>query len=255
MSEPDPEGYLVARVAGEQAVRHADLPMVEEKVPPRIAAPAADFDEQLGELEDTYGEDMVVLLPKDPRALYLYWDLARETVDRAFAWMQGPHTKVRLYADGEIAREQDFTLESRSWYFHSLEPGRAYRAELMCFSADGQVRRIGPPSNTMRLPTEGPSPIIDDRFIRIPFDVPAGRLAEAMRQAAEVRGAPPPFEEASRERLYEMSGGSARAIGSSEQLQEGAGDQGGEGGAQGRPGTARSSGPRPWSGTLPRRSS
>jgi hypothetical protein len=250
--EPDPEGHLVARLAGEQAARHAEIPLVEEKVPPR-AGPSLppDFDEDLGELPASYGEDQVVLLPKDPRSVFLYWDFARETIDRAFAWMPGLHTRIRLFADGELVRDQDFALESRCWYFHDLDPGRTYRAELMSLGTDGQARRIGPASNPLRLPGQGPSPITDDRFIRIPFDVPAGRLAEAMRQAAEVRGAPPPFEEEARERLYEMSGGATRPAGSSEQLQEGAGQPS----ATAAPTGVRSSGPWPWSGSLTRRSS
>lgn len=229
-TEPDPEGHLVARVAGKRAAHSSELPLVEEKVPPAEPREPHGFDEPLGDLPDGYGEDAVVLLAKDPRSLYLYWDFSRETLERAFAWMPGLHTKVRLYADGALEREVDFAVEARSWYFHDLSPGRAYRAELTSHAIDGQVRRIGELSNLVKLPPEGPSPIVDDRFLRIPWEVPPPVFADAVRRAEPAREEPPaaegfeqeppvpltPFAEDARLALYLRSGGTGRALGSSE---------------------------------------
>jgi hypothetical protein len=229
-TEPDPEGHLVARVAGERAAHASELPLVEEKVPPSGPREPHGFDERLGDLPDVYGEDAVVLLAKDPRSLYLYWDFSRETLERAFAWMPGLHTKVRLYAGGDLEREVDFALEARSWYFHDLSPGRAYQAELTSHAIDGQVRRIGEPSNLVKLPTEGLSPVVDDRFLRIPWEVPPPVFADAVRRAEPAREEPPaaegleleppvplaPFAEDARLALFLRSGGTGRALGSSE---------------------------------------
>ncbi len=219
-TEPDPEGHLVARVAGERAVHASDLPLVEEKVPPSSPRPPEGYDEMLGELPDGYGEDSIVLLAKDPRSLYLYWDFSRETVEHAFAWMPGLHTKVRLYSDNVLDREVDFALEARSWYFHDLAPGRTYRAELTSHAIDGQVRRIGGASNDVNLPPEGPSPQVEDRFLRIPWEVPTPVFADAVRRAEPAREREPesaplepaPFPEDARMALYLQSGGSGRAL-------------------------------------------
>ncbi|MGI5862575.1 MAG: DUF4912 domain-containing protein [Myxococcales bacterium] len=255
-SEPDPEAHLVARVAGELALKEAEIPLAEEKLAPAPAPapqPAPEFDEQLGDLPDSYGEDSVMLLPKDPRSLFLYWDFSRETIQRAFEWMPGLHTKMRVYADNELVREVDFSLDSRSWYFHGLQPDRSYRVELVSLAVDGQARRIGPASNTIRLPPDGPSSIIDDRFVCIPFDLPISRMVEAARRER----AAPPFPEDARHKLYQASGGETRALGASEQRAVGgvtaapppagpAGEQ-----APRRFVGVRSSGPWPWSGSMP----
>lgn len=225
-TEPDPEGHLVARVAGERAAHASELPLVEEKVPPSGPREPPAYDERLGDLPDGYGEDSVVLLAKDPRSLYLYWDFSRETVERAFAWMPGLHTKVRLFADDALDREVDFSLEARSWYIHDLTPGRTYRAELTSHAIDGQVRRIGEASNPVKLPSEGPSPLVEDRFLRIPWEVPPPVFAEALRRSEPARAEaqvpapaplePPPLAEEARAALYLRSGGASRAYSAEE---------------------------------------
>ena len=265
-AEPDPEGHLVARVAGERAARSSLLPLVEEKVPPTSEREPEGYDERLGELPDGYGEDAVVLLAKDPRSLFLYWDFNRETVERAFSWMPGLHTRVRLFADDVLEREVDFALEARSWYFHDLRAGRTYHAELMSHAIDGQVRRIGCASNKVRLPPEGPSHLTDDRFLRIAWEVPPPVVASALRRAPEppLKGTPegpptpPPFSEEVREALYFRSGGAGRPLGSSELMTpEAASAPGAPGPARGpavlgpSPAGVRSSGPWPWSGSIP----
>lgn len=152
--------------------------------------PLLAFDEQLGELPESYGEDSVVLLPKDPQCLYLYWDLTPDTLERAFAWMPGARTRLRLLEGERPIREVDFSLEAKSWWFEGLAAGRTYKAELLVYAEDGQVRRIGPASNPMRLPSGGPSHIRDDRFVRIPFELPARRIATMMRNDVAGPGGP-----------------------------------------------------------------
>lgn len=249
-------------------------PASPAKLPPAPAIsdprpPLAPFEESLGELPETYGDDSVVLLPRDPRSLYLHWDFAPGTIERAFAWMPGARARLRLFEADRRLRELDVALESHGYWLHGLTPGRTYRAELLAVAEDGQVRRIGPSSNPMRLPLVGPSKIRDDRFVRVPFELPAGQLAEILRKSAAALGVagpvaepapapepfsyrppppapvpgaapqtalragpvsdpglpalvrfvePPPFSEDARERIYQMSGGAARALGSSESL-------------------------------------
>lgn len=185
---PDPEGYFVARVRGEEAVRDAPHPMTEttpdgeEEFHGFAEAPAgaAVHDEALGELPWGYADDAFVALPRDPRTLFLYWDLAQETTARAFAGLEGGRAELRVFARAgegwERVKVVDFALESRGFYVHDLEPGRIYRAEIHAVDRGGRDRLVVNPSNEMVLPAVGPSPLVDDRFLRLPWDVPLGAL-------------------------------------------------------------------------------
>jgi hypothetical protein len=51
-----------------------------------------------------------------------------------------------------------------------------YRAEVHAVGRSGRDRLVGQSSNEMMLPPIGPSSVIDDRFIRIPWEMPLGRL-------------------------------------------------------------------------------
>ncbi len=199
---PDPEGFFVARVRGEDAVRDAPHQLLEpggwEEEPPK---PAPD-DEGLGDLPWTYGDDLLVALPRDPRTLFVYWDQARGTVDAAFAGVPGAKVQLWIFAGGDPwdrVRVVDVALEARGWYVHDLEPGRPYRAELHVVGSGGQDRRLPGPSIGTALPPQGPSPLVDDRFATLPWDMPLPKLV-----GPGVPGGP--FSEEARALLARLSG-------------------------------------------------
>jgi uncharacterized protein len=200
--DPDPEGFFVARVRGEDAARDAPHLLLEpggweDETP----APPL-HDEGLGELPWTYGDDLLVALPRDPRTLFVYWDQARSTVDVAFAGV--PDAKVQLWIFGggdrwDRVRVVDVALEARGWYVHDLQPGRTYRAELHVVGSGGQDRRLPGPSISTALPPQGPSPVVDDRFATLPWDVPLPKV-----MGPGVPGGP--FSEEARTVLARLSG-------------------------------------------------
>jgi hypothetical protein len=184
---PDPEGFFVARVRGEEAVREAPHAMVEGaaggEAPFRALAeaepgPVGPFDEGLGDLPWGYGEDALVALPRDPHTAFLYWEHTAPTRDAAFAGLDAPRAQLWVFARAgegwERIRTVDFALESRGYYVHDLDPGRVYRAEIHLVDRAGRERALGGSSNEVQLPPVGASPIVDDRFVRIPWDVPLG---------------------------------------------------------------------------------
>jgi uncharacterized protein len=182
---PDPEGYFVARVRGEDAARAAPHPLTEsdaDEAPDlEEATPATStVDEDLGDLPWGYGDDAFVALPRDPRTLYLYWDHSNGAVAHAFAGLDHPRAQLWVFArvgsSWERVRVVEFALESRGYYVHDLDPGRVYRAEIHVVGRQGEDRLVGAPSNETVLPPVGPSPLVDDRFIRIPWNVSLGRL-------------------------------------------------------------------------------
>jgi uncharacterized protein len=190
--EPDPEGYMVARVAGEEALRGAPHPMTESAVEssragraarePATAPPRAEgYQEHLGELPWSYADDVLIALPRDPKTLFLYWDHDPETLRRSWADLEDGRPQLWIFLrdpDGRWTRLRtlDFALESRSYYVHDLEPGRVYRAEIHIVDPQGREKLVPRASNEMMLPPVGPSPIIDDRFMRILWSEPLQRL-------------------------------------------------------------------------------
>jgi hypothetical protein len=183
----DPDGYFVARVRGEEAVRQAPHPMTEaaaEEGRQPEPARAGGWDEGLGDLPWSYGDDVLLALPRDPHTLFLYWDHAQETVAQAFAGLEGGRAQIWVFARNaeggyDRLRALDFALESRGFYVHDLEPGRVYRAEIHVVDRGGRERLLPRPSNEVKLPPLGPSPFVDDRFARIPWHLP---LASWLRE-------------------------------------------------------------------------
>jgi hypothetical protein len=199
---PDPEGFFVARVRGEEAVRDAPHQLLEPGGWEEEAPAPPLHDEGLGELPWTYGDDLLVALPRDPRTLFVYWDQSRATVDAAFAGIPGAKVQLWVFARGaqwERIRVVEVALEARGWYLHDLEPGRAYRAELHVVGSDGQDRLLPGESVPTALPPQGPSPVVDDRFATLPWGVPLPKL-----MGPGVPGGP--FSEEARALLARLSG-------------------------------------------------
>lgn len=177
LAEPLVEGFFVARVAGEEEVRRHHLTEEAQAVEP--GANGHGFDEQLGELPPSYGGESAVLLPRDPGTLFFFWDFSAHAREEAARGLPDPRAVIRVYEGEELVREVDFALESRSYYLHGLQPGRAYRVEAHFVGSDGRSRRVGAASNAVALPSAGPSGDLTVRFMRIPWDMPLGRLKEA----------------------------------------------------------------------------
>ncbi|MFL5319010.1 MAG: DUF4912 domain-containing protein [Myxococcaceae bacterium] len=179
-AEPLIEGFFVARVAGEEEARRhhmtdqANRHAVETKSP-RI------YDENLGDLPTGYEDDTAVALPKDPSTVFFYWDFHPETRDRAFAGLSEPKALLRIYDGDALIREIDFSFESRSFYVNGLTPGRRYRLEAHAVGRDGQSRRVGPSSNVVAVPWEGPSADTRVRYLRAPWSLAVGRMMEHIR--------------------------------------------------------------------------
>jgi hypothetical protein len=192
----------VARVRGEDAVRDAPHQMQEPGGWEEEPVPLPLDEEGLGELPWTYGDDLLVALPRDPRTLFVYWDHARSTLEASFANLPGVRVELWVFARGagwDRVRVVEVALEARGWYLHDLEPGRAYRAELHVVGADGQDRLLPGESIATALPPQGPSPVVDDRFATLPWEVPLPKL-----MGPGVPGGP--FSEEARALLARLSG-------------------------------------------------
>ncbi|MBI3185763.1 MAG: DUF4912 domain-containing protein [Myxococcales bacterium] len=191
-AEPLVEGFFVARVAGEQEVRRHHL--TEEVAKPTAeASNGHGYDEKLGELPHSYGDDSVVLLPRDPMTLFFLWDFASRTREEAALGLPDPRAVIRVYEGEKLLREIDFAFESHCYYIHGLPAGLGYRVEAFFVGSDGRAHRVGRPSNSVALPPSGPSGDLAVRFLRIPWGLPLVHLRQALldgRAAAGERKGP-----------------------------------------------------------------
>jgi hypothetical protein len=144
----------------------------EAKYQPREPAPRA-FEEERFLFPETYGENRVRLLVKDPEWLFAHWDVAPgsfeglrgQVGERAAALsrltlrIHDPHqggTSVILLPEGV-----------RSWYVKADRSPRAYRADLGFTLPSGEFRLLAE-SNTVRTPWAGSSR--DRALRRLRFD-------------------------------------------------------------------------------------
>ncbi|MFY0578668.1 DUF4912 domain-containing protein [Cystobacter fuscus] len=184
-AEPLVEGFFVARIAGEDEARRHHLTGASNAPPPD--APGGLLSSgSLGVLPVDYADDTIVLLPRDPHTLFVFWDFKATTRERAAQGLEYPRVVMRLYDDRDtLLGVTDVALESRSFYIGGLPAGRPYRVELHFVGRDGRSRRIGHSSNRVFLPPAGPSADTSVRFLRMPS--PAAWRAEPRPGSVSLR--------------------------------------------------------------------
>lgn len=166
------------------------------------------IDAALPGLPEGYGQDRIVLLPRDPEWLYAYWDIRNETKDQARR-QGGVNLAVRLYELDESRLEpmtEHWVQEySRAWYLSVPSPGQTYVAEIGYRNGDGgwcpMLR-----SNAVNVPPAGPSPIVADQFVTITPDDPLEPSLSA--KAKRARSAATPRAKAKRAKGARGSKGS-----------------------------------------------
>ena len=133
-------------------------------------------DEVLPELPETYGDNRIVVLPRDLSWLFAYWDLTQEYKEAARA-AGGRVLALRLYDvtgvdfDGTNARgmhEHECAEWARSWYLPTPTPDRDYIVEIGYRGADQWFPLAR--SNKVSVPSDQPSTWIKDDFISIRFE-------------------------------------------------------------------------------------
>lgn len=175
------EGFFVARVAGErELLRHH---LVEAEVPfhDAISTLNARGEESLGELPAAYDDDQVVLLVRDPRTLYFFWNFG-PALARVGAF--GARLRVKVFEDHALAREEELAPGSPGFYLHDLHPGRTYRVECYVHGGDGRVSPLRAVSNQVQLPAEGPSDNLEVEVMRVPWGAPLAASEPVRTQPA-----------------------------------------------------------------------
>lgn len=183
-----------------------------------------------------YEDDRLVLLVRDPRTLFAYWDFNPDTVRKSReAVPEGrPYLRLLMLGGSEtrVVKEFEIDFDSRSYYLYELEANRDYRVEILLRNAAGAERLVGRSSNVATLPSNKPSSWVEDRFATMSPDVrlPVAALFKGGRPSVDL-------ERRLHARAYDLSGG--------ELATDHTGDI-----ASSSQGIAQGFGGRSWSGTL-----
>ena len=165
--------------------RISSEPVVETARPPEappVAAPTAD----LGELPGYYGTDLLYAVARDPKSLFLYWDLDWK---RLFSAADLSPREVHL----RILRE-DGTEESTveidpftSYCFAGVaDAGASYSCEIGCFASADWKTLIR--SGATATPNAAMSDDLAADFATLPFHLSFQRLIDIFRASNAERG-------------------------------------------------------------------
>jgi len=137
-------------------------------------------DEDLGLLPASYAEDRLVLVPRDPEWVFIYWELSEASYRRALALVPDGRIVLRLYVEQASGAtgvsEQDVATGSRRVYARARGGDRSMMAEL-------GLRGVGNVFVTMVRSARTHMPVARVRpgtphFMSVPFDVPLRTLRE-----------------------------------------------------------------------------
>ncbi|MGC1306078.1 MAG: DUF4912 domain-containing protein [Phormidesmis sp.] len=137
----------------------------------------ASVDDGLPELPDGYGESRIVLLPRDPKWAYAYWDVSNEHKE-SLRQQGGQTLMLRLYDVTDIdhpsqrahsMQQQECNEMARSWYIGIPMSDRDYTAEIGYLTADDRWLLLAR-SAAMRVPPIYPSDWVKDQFVTVNWD-------------------------------------------------------------------------------------
>jgi len=150
---------------------------IREEIPEFSAAPAPAF-EDLGELPQSYGDDTVFLIARDPHWMFSYWDVNWP------AWQPkaalGKFYLKLFGADGAAELTTEIHPEARNWYLPVKHAGSPYFAELGFFGADGEWVTIVR-SSTTATPQDQFSESTEADFATVPIHLTFQHLVEMVR--------------------------------------------------------------------------
>jgi ABC-type phosphate transport system substrate-binding protein len=137
----------------------------------------AAVDDGLSDLPDGYGDSRIVLLPRDPKWAYAYWDVSNEHKEE-MRIQGGQRLMLRLYDVTDIdqshqaphsMQQQECHEMARSWYLEVPVSDRDYSAEIGYLTADDRWLMLAR-SASIRVPPIYPSDWIKDQFVTIGWE-------------------------------------------------------------------------------------
>jgi hypothetical protein len=131
------------------------------------------------DLPGGYGKDRIVVMVRDPYWLHCYWELTRQSVQRAESALgqdwHGAKPILRLLdvgahdttsASETAVRDIDIHGGCNNWYIDVANPPRSYRVDIGYLSRSGRFYVLAR-SNVVSTPRAGVSDIIDENWADI----------------------------------------------------------------------------------------
>lgn len=133
------------------------------------------------DLPQTYGVTESYLLPKDPAWMFLFWDIANDTVQN----IKEKHGQDIFEVSRSIIRVYDITeiknfngknahaffdisvvLEAKSWYINAPQSARKYICDIALITREGKFILLSR-SNATTLPPGKMSSVIDEKWMMV----------------------------------------------------------------------------------------
>jgi len=134
-----------------------------------------------GGLPASYGTDLLYVIARDPKSLFLYWDL-NWTRLFAQAGLSARQVHLRTYrADGSIEATREINPFRGHYYAAVAAAGAEYYCELGCFDRDAWKSLLR--SGTTATPEAGLSDDFSTDFATLPIHLSFERLIELLGAA------------------------------------------------------------------------
>ncbi len=152
----------------------SNTPNSMEKPSPLSLEVLATVDDDLPELPEGYGDSRIVLLPRDPKWAYAYWDVSNEHKE-SLRRQGGQRLMLRLYDVTDIdsatqaphsMQQQDCHEMARSWYLEVPVSDRDYAVEVGYLTNDDRWLTLAR-SVPVRIPPIYPSDWARDKFVTV----------------------------------------------------------------------------------------
>lgn len=128
------------------------------------------YAEPFQELPKNYGDNKIVLLVRDPHWCFLYWELQPEKIEEGLCRLNRSGNEVRYVlrihspSTGGTYFDVDVDFRAGSHYIQLSPPGASFYSEIGLLDHEGHFAALAV-SNTVTLPLDGPSEIIDEQWM------------------------------------------------------------------------------------------
>lgn len=161
-----------------RSFRISEQPVVE--IQRAVEQPVAEGSAGLGELPSSYGTDLLYVIARDPKSLFLYWDLDWPQAF-ATAGVSPRQVHLRIFrADGSIETTTEINPADSRCCADVSAPGTQYYCELGCF--DGDEWRFLVRSTTATTPEAEMSADFSAAFATLPLHLSFQRLLETLEE-------------------------------------------------------------------------
>lgn len=132
-------------------------------------------DEFTQELPVSYGQNKLVLMPRDPYWVYAYWEIQQDRITEGLKALGKPSDQIRWVLrvfsahTGEkspLSPSAEIEVQSyaRNWYLHLSPAGASFYAEIGLMDRQNNFYCLTT-SNSITLPLDRPSDVIDEQWM------------------------------------------------------------------------------------------